>query len=704
MATTYGLTTKGFVGKPQSQIISEIQKSLQGVFGQNINFSPSSNMGQLVGIFSEREALLWQLAEAVYSSQYPNGAEGTSVDNILALNNMRRNKATPTVTNPVSVLQNNGITLYGLLLKGSPGTLINANSIIQNNAAPPLQFKTDADVVIQPAVNAIQGIYLSNIPTSGSFSLYAPNGISTSIIPYNALPQISKMFFDSAPSSGAFSISFTLAGAVLSTASLPFGSTASQIQSAIQALSGYGSVTVSGDYSSGFSFNFSSCSNPVLSILANTTGKIISFIQSIQSELNNIIDGSSYPYTDSTIISGSQGYVATFGNGFLVSGQITCGGKPIPLISVNANSLQLGINTTNIKIINSTSGANAQASVNATCISTGPNFVAAGALNVIGTPISGWSSVTNELDCLTGSNVENDTEALIRRTANLQANASGPLLAIIEKVLSVSGVSACIGNENVWLASLQRLDFSGSSSSGSFKISLDGFLTGVIPYNATSAQVQTAIRAVSGYSPTVVKGDITLGFIINFNGSLGGKELPIIQIAQNTTGLVISPSFGLPGKSFEIIAQGGDDLSIAQAILSSKPGGMLAYGETVVTTFDNLGNSYNIGFSRPVPVPIYVSISLVTDLSTSVSPKFNVASISDIQLDVVKIGNAAGIGGLIIGFGSDGLIGAFNSVPGIISYTLNFGRSINPSTNTNIQMQGNESPTLETFLVAISYT
>jgi uncharacterized phage protein gp47/JayE len=613
MTTTYGLTLKGFSTKPQSEIITEIQKSIQGVFGNNTNFAPSSNMGQLVGIFSEREALLWQLAEAVYASQYPGGAEGTSVDNILALNNMRRNAATPTRTNPTSVQQVNGITLYGLLLKGSAGAFIEAKSIIQTTAIPPLQFKTDSDATIQIAINAVQGIYFNNIPTSGAYVLIMPNGINSASIPFNA--------------------------------------TASAIQAII----------------------------------------------------NNVFDGTFYPYTDATVSISSQGFAVTFGNGILLAGQPTCGKKPIALMSIFSNTLQSGVNITNIKIINSTQGANAQAVVNATCISDGPNFVAAGSLSVIGTPISGWASVVNELDCLLGSNVEEDTEALIRRSENLQANASGPLLAIIEKVKAITNVITAIGNENVHLAAIQKIIFIGSSISGTFKLSLNGVLTISINYNATASQVQTIIRAVSGYENVLVKGDIALGFIIDFNGSFGGKELPLIMIEQNTTTFTMNVEFGLPGKSFEIIVQGGDDVSIANAILSAKPGGMLAYGSTVIITIDTLGNSYAIGFSRPSVISIYVTINLITDLTTSLNPLFNVGNISTIQTDIVNIGNNVSIGGLIIGFGTNGLIGAFNSVPGIVSYTLNFGRTPNPTTNSNIQMQSDESPLFESFLTSISY-
>lgn len=702
MTTTYGLTPTGLNIKSQQQIITELQDTLKSTYGNNINFSPSSILGSLVGISSEREALLWQLLEAVYVSQYPGGAEGTSVDNILALNNMRREDADPTRTNPISVQQSNGISLYGLLLKGSPGTLIKAGNIVQTTAQPPLQFKIDNDVTIQPAVNAVQGVYFSNVPTMGAFILKMPNGFVSDSIAYNSLPQKSQIFFSIVPTSGTYIIQASIGGVITSTSAIPFNATAAQVQTAVQGITG-SNVTVTGDYTAGFVIDFSLRTNPLISVITNTTDATITYLDSIQAKINNIFDGAFYPYTDATVVSSSQGYAFTFGNGFLLSGQVTCGNQPLALMIVNANTLQETSNVTNIKIVNSTQGANAQVVASATCTLDGPNFVAAEALAVIGTPISGWTGVVNQLDCITGTNVENDTEALIRRDDNLQANANGPLQSIVEKVKAVPDVTAAIGDENVYLAARQRISFAGTSTSGTYKISINGILTAAIPYNATASQLQTAIRNVSGYTPALVNGDSILGFNLDFNGSLGGKEIPLVSIVQNTTGLTITVAYGLPGKSFAIVVQGGADLTIADAILKSKPGGMLAYGSTVETVFDTLGNSYAIGFSRPTAVPIYVTINLVTDLNTAINPAFNVGTVTDIQEDIVNIGNEVGIGGLVIGLGSNGLIGAFNNVPGIISYSLTFGRSVNPATFSNIQMQSNEVPTFETFLVAINY-
>lgn len=83
--TTYGVTPEGFVAKPLLVIKEEMENSLRVAFGQSINLSAKSVFGQFVGIMSEREALLWELAEAVYRSRDPDSATDASLDIVCAL-------------------------------------------------------------------------------------------------------------------------------------------------------------------------------------------------------------------------------------------------------------------------------------------------------------------------------------------------------------------------------------------------------------------------------------------------------------------------------------------------------------------------------------------------------------------------------------------------------------------------------------------
>lgn len=713
MSATYGITPQGFIVKQQQEIITEIQGVIAAGFGSNTNFGAESVIGQLVGIFSEREALIWQLAEAVYDSQYPSGAEGTSVDNILALNNLRRLPAKPTITNPEPIVNTTtDITTYGLVLFGTPGTVIEQGAIIQTNATPPVSCTLDAQVTIAAAVSAVQTVYLSNSPTTGQFSLSivdtAGNVLITNLIQWNALASSSIVGFSGVPVTGAFTLTLTAGGVPLTTASIPYTAGAADVQSAIQALTGYSGATVTGNFSTGFTIAWGvGIPNPLVTSTTNTLGVTLTPVDSVQGITNNILDADTtlYPYTDVQVTSFMTGFVFNFGVGTPIGSNPNSASQPVSIFSIASNTMENGTTATNINIINTTIGAAAQAVGSATCTVDGPNFIGAGTLSVIGSPTSGWTSVTNQLDCITGTNVEDDTQALTRRSTLLSAQANGPLASIIQKVSEVAGVTNVVGFENIYEAALQLIAFGSTPVSGSFSLTIGSTSTGSIAFSATAADVQSAIRAVSGYGTTIVSGSFDAGFTVDFAGSQGGQPQNLMTAATNTLGVGITFTFGRPGKSFEIVVQGGANTDIANAILASKPAGIQAYGvTTTLTVFDIYGNPYLIGFSRPTQVPIFMTLNLTTDLQTAAQPQFNVGSIQTIQQDLIAIGNAVGIGGLIIGFGTNGLIGAFNDVPGIINYTMAFGRSASPSSNTNIPMQPEEVPAFETFNIIVSYT
>lgn len=73
------------------------------------------------------------------------------------------------------------------------------------------------------------------------------------------------------------------------------------------------------------------------------------------------------------------------------------------------------------------------------------------------------------------------------------------------------------------------------------------------------------------------------------------------SVTENDT---MSAVDSIPAKSFETIVLGGDNTSIAQAILSKKPCGIQAYGTTNVSITDEDGDSFNIGFTRPSDIAI----------------------------------------------------------------------------------------------------
>ena len=76
----FGLTTEGFSPKTLELIRDDINAAYRAAFGTSVDVSDGSILGMLAGIMAERYALLWELAEAVYSSQDPDKATGAAIE------------------------------------------------------------------------------------------------------------------------------------------------------------------------------------------------------------------------------------------------------------------------------------------------------------------------------------------------------------------------------------------------------------------------------------------------------------------------------------------------------------------------------------------------------------------------------------------------------------------------------------------------
>jgi uncharacterized phage protein gp47/JayE len=141
----------------------------------------------------------------------------------------------------------------------------------------------------------------------------------------------------------------------------------------------------------------------------------------------------------------------------------------------------------------------------------------------IDTPITGWGSVNNDLDAITGTDEETDVELRARRQRSVARDAQ----AVIEAILA-------------------------------------------------------AVANIPGVTQTVV--------------------------LENDTN--VTNSDGLPPHSFQVIAVGGVDEEIAQAIWLKKPAGILSFGSTSLDILDSQGLPHTISFSRPVSIDIYVTVTL----------------------------------------------------------------------------------------------
>lgn len=107
----YGLTATGFVIQTEEDIVEEIRDDLRAEFGPEIE--PGLVRGllyRLIRIFAERIGSVWELGEAINSSQNPNAATGVSLDSLSALTGTQRQPATSS-TVVLTLGGNNGTSI-----------------------------------------------------------------------------------------------------------------------------------------------------------------------------------------------------------------------------------------------------------------------------------------------------------------------------------------------------------------------------------------------------------------------------------------------------------------------------------------------------------------------------------------------------------------------------------------------------------------
>jgi len=109
----YGVLTTGFVPKPLLVLKEEIEAAWRAEFGQNVLLDPNEPDGQIIGIFVDRLAELWELAQAVYSAFDPDKATGQAQDALCALTGTLRRAAT-----------RSEVTLTAT---GTPGTILSTS-------------------------------------------------------------------------------------------------------------------------------------------------------------------------------------------------------------------------------------------------------------------------------------------------------------------------------------------------------------------------------------------------------------------------------------------------------------------------------------------------------------------------------------------------------------------------------------------------
>lgn len=169
----YGLTPTGFTRMRLPEIRRRIYDDLNAATGEVFDESPDSLIGQIVGVWVDREAALWELAEKLFYTPYPATAPDMALD--LAVSYAGVTRLQPAATEA------------RVVLGGEPGTVVPARSEVGSNLLTPTgqrlpPFRLSDEVTISGAVAALMRVDVGSTPTVGTLYTFDWNGVRTSAV------------------------------------------------------------------------------------------------------------------------------------------------------------------------------------------------------------------------------------------------------------------------------------------------------------------------------------------------------------------------------------------------------------------------------------------------------------------------------------------------------------------------------------------
>ena len=155
------------------EITRAIFDDLRARTGVAFDETPNSLMGQFVPIFAEREAFVWELAEAAYYSSFPATATGVSMDLAVSYSGVTRLQPSPTTARVV--------------LFGEPGTVVPVGAEMETTAAAldgsrTPRFRILEEVIISGSKAALMVVEVPAAPITGTLYYVDWNGIRAAAV------------------------------------------------------------------------------------------------------------------------------------------------------------------------------------------------------------------------------------------------------------------------------------------------------------------------------------------------------------------------------------------------------------------------------------------------------------------------------------------------------------------------------------------
>ncbi len=570
MTSPFGLTPQGFKIKRLPDIQAENQNLLIAAFGE-INLDPQSIFGQLIGVISKVQADIWENMQDVYFSQYPNSAEGISLDNVVQLNAITRLAAQQTNVTAVCA--------------GLEGTLINQGSLARITDTGAVFFCQSDSFITKSNAASVTIQVGSSAPQS-----------YTTIINNQALTYSLPIITFTGSFVTGNSIIATLNGTTL--AAVPFDTDNNQTLTDLA---------------------MAIASNPNVLSATPTNPNIISIIPVLGQNIviNSIVitGGASQPtyavtFDAPTVNAISQNLTSIINT--TISSILAT--DLIGSLSIIANdpdvpfSISVG---TNLSISSQSSPI--------TFLSQDFAPIAApiNTLVEILTPISGWNSINNPKAGVTGRLIETDAELRIRRNNSIRLLGAGTVESIRARLLQqVLGVTSAFIFENRTMTQepINIVLNQDLVTGNTITIVFNTIQTlPIITFATSHLDTMNAIAIVLSNQPqiasAIVGGTANLTITVSMNEAV---EVSITTFAVTGGASQAQAVFkgGRLAKSFEAVVEGGSDADVATKIWLTKPAGIETFGNTSFTVTDSQGEQQVINFSRPTPIYIWITVTL----------------------------------------------------------------------------------------------
>jgi len=723
---TFGLTPKGFVAKRLIDIQTDMENAMIAEFG-DINVAPQSVFGQLIGVLSKTLADVWDNLEAVYNSQYPATAEGTSLDNVVQLNGIQRLAAQRTrVTAVINATEGTTIPAGSLARIPDSGEVFFAEEstiVTRTNAvfvlvATQLMNTQSYSILIDTVLYtySLPEINFTGSFVSGNSIVVTLNGTALPAVPFNT--DNDTTLADIATAIGLFAQVLTSVATTPSTIDVTPTDGNNVVVNSIQITGGVSQptwavtfrvpqavVSFFTDFVSGNSIVFRLNGVNLPSVPFNTdqatTAVDIQTMLEAQPEIASVeilgsnrvfrIDpnvGFNFVVNTVTITGGVSQPLYNIENPVLDKLAQIINAGPLNVEAVDLDNGTMTINSgsssepfsftpaSNLQIIDRSSPVQFLAQ------NYGPVPAPINTLTEILTPIAGWNSIDNWQAGALGRFIETDAELRIRRRNSIRLLGAATVEAIRARLLQqVPGVTSAFVFENRTLQQVQiQAVFNQDLVTGNvIDITMNGTPLTPVNYAVSHLNTMNLIAATIAANTTLIDS-ATVGGANNrtifVNMQFAVEVDLVIEVTGGATQAEVTYRGGRPPKSFEAVVQGGTDDAVALKIWQTKPAGIQTFGNVNdgngVPIVDSQGDTQYIYFSRPAPIYIWVTCAL-TLYPEETFPVNGTQLVAD---SIQAYGQSLGIGVDVL---LQRVLAQIFAVPGIASGAMQIAATASPN-------------------------